>query len=256
LSEVKGEAPNHFRSVGFTLEPDEFQSLLQRAQSNGATFVTPHGGYIAWSPGAGAELWLNLETGRDAQTHVLRGVTPNFTGGGRMSAVVEGLERNAEYPLEGEMLAWSEPVGEAHGLYPFSATVPDFDHLAERELPFRAELAIAGFANDFAWWPSERDYEDAIANDETRFGTHSFVPVGLFGENVGRARSYGLVNGTLRSFSKAVNPATERPFVHARVETYGGEIDIVAPPDRVVGEPNVGAVVRATCWLVARVLAA
>jgi hypothetical protein len=152
------------------------------------------------------------------------------------------------------MVAWSEPAGEAHGQYPFSATVPDFDQIAEREVPFRAELAIAGFANDFAWWPSERAYEEAIAGDETRFGAHSFVPVGLFGDNVGRARSYGLVSGRLRNFSTAVNPATERPFVHARVETYGGEIDIVAPPDRVSGEPNIGAVVRATCWLVARVV--
>jgi hypothetical protein len=248
------EAPNHFRSVGFTLEPDEFQSLLQRAQSNGASFHTPHGGYIAWTPGAGAELWLNVETRDDAR--VLRGVTPSFDGGGRMRAVVEGFERSADYPLEGEMLAWSEPLGEAHGRYPFSATVPDFDQVAARELPFRAELAIAGFANDFAWWPNAREYEAAIANDATRFDAQSFVPVGLFGDNVGRARSYGLVNGTLRAFSRAINPATERPFVHARVETYGGEIDIVAPPERIAGEPNVGAIVRATCWLVARVVGA
>ena len=246
------ESPNHFRSVGFTLEPDEFQSLLQRAQSNGASFVTPNGGYIAWTPGAGAELWLNLETREEAR--VLRGVTPNFTGGGRMRVVVERFERDRDYPLEGEMLAWSEPAGEAHGLYPFSATVPDFDQIAERELPFTAELAVAGFASDFSWWPDKTTYEDAIAKDETRFGARSFVPVGLFGDNVGRARSYGLVNGTLRTISHHVNPATERPFVHARVETYGGEIDIVAPPERIVGEPNVGAIVRSTCWLVARIV--
>ena len=250
MSEI--EAPNHFRSVGFTLEPDEFQSLLQRAQSHGSNLATPHGGYIAWTPGAGAELWLNVEKRDDS--HVLRGVTPNFTGGGRMRAVVENFERSSDYPLEGEMMAWSEPAGEAHGLYPFSATVPDFDLIAERELPFTAELAVAGFASDFTWWPDERAYEDEIANDATRFGARSFVPVGLFGDNSGRARSYGLVNGTLQTFSRYVNPATERPFVHARVATYGGEIDIVAPPERIVGEPNAGAIVRSTCWLVARVV--
>jgi hypothetical protein len=246
---------DHFRTVGFTLEPSELESLLQRALGRGDVIEAPHGDYRVWTPGAGAELWVNLYR-LEGERRELAGANPHFAGEARMHAIVEALAPNPDFALEGEIYAWASPHGEEHGLYPFSASVPDFDSsLAKRDVPFRAVLALAGFAHEFAWWPDEEAYHASLRDEPTGFAATSFLPIGLFGNNTGRARSQGIITGTIRASELRINPATERQFRYVRVETYGGEIDILAAPDVVRGDPLVGGIARATCWLTARVVA-
>jgi len=245
---------DHFRTVGFTLERDELGSLLKRAVDRGTLIEAPHGDYHVWTPGAGAELWVNMYRlgGRHKE---LAGVNPHFTGEARLGAIVEGIEPNAEFALEGEIYAWASPHGDEHELYPFSASVPDFDaSLAARETPFRTVLALAGFAHEFAWWRDRGDYDEYLRAEPSAFAATSFVPLGLFGNNTGRARSQALVTGIVRASETRINPATERAFRYVCLETYGGEIDIIASPDIVAGEPAVGGVARARCWLTARLV--
>lgn len=243
---------DHFRTVGFTLERSELESLLQRALEGGRRIEAPHGDYHVWAPGAGAELWVNLYR-RDGRRE-LAGANPHFAAQARMQVVIEALEPNAEFALEGAVYAWPAP-GEEHALYPFSASVPDFDaSLAARDVPFRAVLALAGFANELSWWPNPGAYRDALENEAIGFAEASFVPVGLFGHNTGRARSQCVVTGTIVAAETRINPVTERAFALLRLETYGGEIDIVASPDLVTGEPLAGGVARASCWLSARIV--
>jgi len=245
---------DHFRTVGFTLEPSELESLLHRALGRGTVIAAPHGDYHVWTPGAGAELWVNLYR-LEGERRELAGANPHFAGDARLHAIVEGVERNPDFALEGEIYAWASPQGDEHGLYPFSASVPDFDaSLAARDVPFRTELAIAGFAHDVRWWPSDAAYRQWLRDEPTGFAATSFIPIGLFGDNTGRARSQGIVSGTIRAAESRINPATERAFWRMRIETYGGEIDVLAAPDVVAGEPPVGGVMRATCWLTARVV--
>jgi hypothetical protein len=244
---------DHFRTVGFTLERDELESLLQRAVDGGTLIEAPHGDYHVFSPGGGAELWVNTYRlgGRRKE---LAGVNPHFTGDARINAIVEGIEPNAEFALEGEIYAWASPRGEEHGLYPFSASVPDFDaSLAARETPFRTVLALAGFAHEFAWWPDRTAYEEYLRAEPSAFAATSLVPLGLFGNNTGRARSQAVVTGTVLASELRINPATERSFRHVRIDAYGGEIDVLASPDIVAGEPAVGGIARARCWLTARI---
>jgi hypothetical protein len=59
------------------------------------------------------------------------------------------------------------------------------------------------------------------------------------------------VTGTIRACETRINPATERAFWRIRLETYGGEIDILAAPDVVAGEPTIGGIVRAVSQHVA-----
>ena len=246
--------PDHFRTVGFTLEPSELQSLLERALGGGSVIEAPNGDYRVWTPGAGAELWVNLYR-LDGEKRELAGANPHFASDARMHAIVEGIEPNPGFALEGELYAWASPGGDEHGLYPFSASVPDFDaSLAKRGVPFRAVLALAGFAHELRWWPSDAVYQQSLRDEPTGFATTSLVPIGLFGSNTGRARSQGIVTGTIRASESRINPATERAFWRIRVETYGGEIDVLAAPDVVAGEPVIGGIVRATCWLTARIV--
>jgi len=243
-----------FRTVGVTLERDEVSSLLQRAIDGGTLIEAVHGDYRVWTPGAGAELWVNLHRG-DGNTRELAGANPHFASDARMNAIVEAIEPNADFALEGEIYAWASPGGDEHGLYPFSASVPDFAaSLATRSVPFRAELALAGFAHEVRWWANEEAYAASMRDEPTGFAATSIVPVGLFGSNTGRARSQGVVTGTIAASELRYNPATERPFRRLLVETYGGHIDILAAPDLVEGEPIVGGIARATCWLTARIV--
>jgi len=248
---------DHFRTVGFTLERDELASLLQRAIDAGKLIEAPHGDYRVWTPGAGAELWVNLYR-RDGNLRELAGANPHFASDARMEAIVEAIEPNADFALEGEIYAWASPGGDEHGLYPFSASVPDFDaslaSLASLDVPFRATLALAGFAHELRWWPDEDAYADSIRDEPTGFAATSIVPVGLFGNNTGRARSQGVVTGAIAASELRYNPATERPFRRLLLETYGGHIDILAAPEVVSGDPIVGGIARATCWLTARIV--
>jgi hypothetical protein len=245
---------DYFRTVGFTLERTELESLLQRALHGGTLIEAPHGDYRVWTPGAGAELWVNLYRLSDSR-HELAGANPHFRSDARMNAVVEALEPNAEFALEGEIYAWASPEDREHGLYPFSASIPDFDAaLGKRDAPFNAVLALCGFAHELAWWPDEAAYRASLESRPTGFAATSFVPVGLFGHNTGRARSQCVVTGTIRATETRINPATERAFRRLRIETDGGEIDILGAPEIVHGEPPVGGVARATCWLTARIV--
>ena len=244
---------DHFRTVGFTLERGELSSLVQRALDGGTSIAAPHGDYRVWTPGSGAELWLSMYRLPDGRLE-LAGMNPHFAGGARMDAIVEAIERNADYVLEGEIYAWASPRGDEHGLYPFSASVPDYDAaLAGRELPFRTTLELAGFANDVAWWENDAAYHASLRDEPTGFAATSFVPTGLFGNNSGRARSQCIVTGTVRSAQMRFNAVTERRFWCFRVATFGGEVDVVAAPEVVAGEPPAGGVIRAPCWLTARI---
>jgi hypothetical protein len=245
---------DYFRTVGFTLERTELESLLHRALDGGTVIEAPHGDYRVWTPGAGAELWVNLYRTGDSRRE-LAGANPHFRSEARMNAVVEALEPNAEFALEGEIYAWASPEGAEHGLYPFSASIPDFDSaLAARDVPFNAVLALCGFAHELKWWPDEAAYRASLEREPAGFAATSFVPVGLFGHNTGRARSQGVVTGTIVASETRINPATERAFRRLRIETDGGEIDVLGAPEIIHGDPPIGGVARASCWLTARIV--
>jgi hypothetical protein len=251
---------DHFESIGFTLERPEFETLLRRAFAEGDHFVAPHGDYHVWHAGA-AELWVNIY--RLGKRRELAGANPHFDGGARMAVIVESLDRNAEFPLEGELFAWAALPGDGddtaeHGLYPFSASVPNYDLLAgEREPPFRATLALAGFARTVAWWPDDAAFQAAQRADDpdgVALAAASFLPTGLFGKNAGHARSQALVVGTVTASKEQINAATGRGYRSLRVETYGGEIDIVASETLLPDMPGIGSIVQADCWLSGRIV--
>ena len=251
---------DYFEAIGFTLERPEFETQLQRALAEGEHLVAQHGDYHVWHIG-GAQLWVLMY--RLGKRRELAGANPHFEGGARMSVIVESLDRNAEFPLEGEMYAWATEPGadadaKAHGIYPFSASLPDYDVVAPlRATPFRATLALAGFASKVEQWPDEAAFaaEQRREREGIAFASQSFVPTGLFGKHLGRARSHAVVTGSVTASKALTNDATGRPYAAFRVQTYGGEIDVVAAQAQLTGIPELGSVVRAHCWLSGRFVA-
>jgi hypothetical protein len=256
---VDTESPaafDHFQSIGFTLERPGFDSALQRAVNEGESIVAPHGDYHILHAGDGPELWVTMY--RLGRRRELAGANPHFAGASRIDVLVESLDRNEEFPLEGEAYVWVQPDPDdpEHGLYPFSVSLPDFDAMTETNRPpFRACLALTGFAKELASWPDEDAYQAAEAGNDAPFAPASFVPLGLFGNAIGRTRSIALVTGRVTRATLRGNPVSERTFWHLCLETYGGEIDIVAPPHLLASAPPPGGIVRATCWLSGRLFA-
>jgi hypothetical protein len=248
---------DYFESIGFSLERPEFETQLQRALAEGEHLVAQHGDYHIWHIGA-AELWVLMY--RLGKRRELAGANPHFEGGARMSVIVESLDRNAEFPLEGEMYAWAALPGEdtdakAHGIYPFSASLPDYDLVADSHVPpFRATLALAGFASKVDRWADEAAFsaEQRREREGIAFASQSFVPTGLFGKHVGRARSHAVVTGRVVGAQALTNGATGRSYRALRVATYGGELDVVAAEAQLPGLPDADSIVRAHCWLSGR----
>jgi len=245
--------PDHFRTVGFTLERDEIASLIGRAVDGGTVLASPRGEYRAWTPGAGAELWVMLRVSPEGGRE-LTGMAPHFDGGGRIDAMIEAVEPHPEFPMEGELYAWALDRAGAHARYPFSASVPDFAATAaDLNLPARVTLALAGFAQELEWWPDDDAYRADRAARPTEVAEADLLPIGLFGTATGKARARAVVTGAVVASALRTNPATERRFRHLRLATFGGEIDVVADLDLVPGDPGIGAVARADCWLSARI---
>jgi hypothetical protein len=236
---------DYFESIGFTLERAEFEAHLHRALLEGEHLVAEHGDYHVWHIGD-AELWVTMY--RLGKRRELAGANPHFEGGARMAVIVDSLDRNAEFPLEGELYAWAALPGEgadasAHGIYPFSASLPDYDLVAgAHKPPFRATLALAGFAGKV-----ELQTDGAAS-------ARSFVPTGLLGKHVGRARSHAVVTGHVAGVQALTNAATGRPYSALRVQTHGGELDIVTAQAQLPTMPELGSIVRAHCWLSGRLV--
>src|SRR4051812_36390839 len=119
---------NHFSALGFRVTDEEgFHKLVQQAANAGRSMPTPRGEYLRWAPGAGVELWIQVNRQRE-----LTGCNPHFAGEARMEVQgVKTLPGDSE-TLDGSLYAWAAPQGEEpeSGAYPFVVDLPDFDLVA------------------------------------------------------------------------------------------------------------------------------
>ncbi len=128
------------------------------------------------------------------------------------------------------------------------------------------DVVIVGFASSLSLCATPDDFERAQAvlfgeadpsvprepGKPMRLADQAFMPHGMFGAegNLG-ARARALLTGNVESVTLARNEMAGAPFVHTRVRTLGGPIDIVAPADS-VEVPEHATLAVADCWLVGR----
>ncbi|MBI2376150.1 MAG: hypothetical protein HYV07_19310 [Deltaproteobacteria bacterium] len=85
-----------------------------------------------------------------------------------------------------------------------------------------------------------------------RLADQAFLPHGMFGsEGTLGARARALLAGTVEGVASIRNELTGTQFLHARVRTLPGSIDIVAPANA-LEIPEHPTLALAECWLVAR----
>ena len=252
---------NHFTSLGFPIETEEeYHQLVADAAENGTEYATTDGVYLQWTVETGAELWVhvNLE-------NQVTGLEPHFAGVSRMRVRVDHpIIASEEYLMEGGFYAWSEPSkeegAESPGLFPFVFSTPDFQVHAERSLPSLMDVQLVGFAHELEAFTTEQAYYDSQQSD-IKFAAESFIPSGLFVQpdasgNRSSPEPYGMVTGHVKESALIENARTGVSFWWARIQTAGGEIEIVADPETLVGELMPGGVIRGSFWLSGRVFPA
>lgn len=201
-----------FGALGFTVEPfDNFRALVQRAVQEGEAFETPYGSYIRWAPGAGIELWAQV----DLQGEVI-GCHPHFAGPSRVAVQVLKMVWDDPTPLDGYIQVEAEL-----GSFLFQCNVPDFARIrGHLECPARATLQLAAFAYSLACYATDADWYAARRHEEGEedapvFSLESFVPLGPV-EPLGRSDpkvSEALLSGHVEYAELRRNPIAGGPLL-------------------------------------------
>lgn len=247
--------PSHLSSLGFpTASAEAVSQYVRWAVEQGEVVPASRGSYIVWAPGQGVQLWVQV----DPEDRIV-GLQPHFGGKARMRvALTERVTRPDDSILDGGFYAWADPRGAASdgGAYPFVFDAPDFDLWRAVVLPTVTDIQVAAFAHELRAYPDDEAYY-AAQQQKPGFAAEAFIPAGLFAVGAGETtppRALAIFSGHAVDASLRTNSATGGLFYTARVRTHGGELDVVADPEVVIGGLARGVVVSGSFWLSGRVV--
>ncbi len=220
----------------------------------------PLGFYYKFQDESGAELYLQGNQGQD-----ILGFNPAFNAKSRRRVgLTTAIERDTSV-LDGAFKVWANPADENNpedsGDFPFVFDMPDFRLQEDIEMQKTVDVALTAFAsNDFEIFSSEEEFEASHA-DQSMFGARSFSASGLFKEGEGGTvedvippQAHANFSGEIKEFELRTNSLTEAQFYWFLLETYGGEIDVVADPKLVSAEPKIGGIVKGSFWISGKII--
>ncbi len=146
-----------------------------------------------------------------------------------------------------------DPANPEKGTAELLFDMPDAALHRALALPAVCEVQLAAFAQRLDAYPDEIAYMEAQEGGMV-YATTSLVASGLYVRPGELPEAQLLLSGWVQETALLVNPATGLLFRWARVQTLGGEVDVVADPAVVQGVVRVGGVVSGAFWLSGRVL--
>ena len=222
------------------------------------TVPCPQGFYLKFADASGAEIWLQGNSEQE-----LIGFNPHFAGVSRRRVgLTQAIAREAS-ELDGGFHAWANPMGDAgemSGDYPFVFDVPDFRLNEISQFPYVCDVQLTALAsNDFVIFADEKSY-DASQTDELKYSAKSFIPVGLFAFDadeeaidLNAVRPIARFAGEIKKFELKINQLSGNEFYWLLIDTFGGEIDVVADAKLISSEPQIGGIVSGQFWLSGRI---
>jgi hypothetical protein len=247
--------PNHLSDIGFDFNTEEeFRELAYQVYELGQRLRVKHGVYLHWSPGEGVEIWGQLDNSDD-----FIGFNPHFAGDSVMSVgLTARIERTEASALDGAFYGCASPDGDnaESGYYQFVFDTPDFRLCDSVKLPCIVEAQIAAFAHELSAFENDELYK-AAQSEGLRFAAESFIPSGLFTEDLKSAEepeAYAILTGHVIKTVLRINPVTKSEFLWAKVQTLGGVFDVVADPLIVNGAVVEGGIVQGSFWLSGRLI--
>jgi hypothetical protein len=246
-------------SVGFHDRDveDRYNVYVQMCE-HGEIVETKSTKYLRWEVGENLELWTRVKGGQpDALYHYY------YAGGARMNvALLEKMPRRDETVSDGAFFCRSSAcagVGWIAGRVPFVFDTPDFHRYDDLLLPRLAQVQLTAFASNLRAFAYEGEYLEAFPTNEKGYGWNCkhFIPACLLGfrdeENELQA-AVTQVSGLVLDEGIITNPVTGLDFCWAKVETIGGEVDVVCSPERLSGYLVRGGIATANCYLYGRLI--
>lgn len=249
--------PSHMSSIGFPMANEEdFEKYARMALENGSTIKVDRGIYINWSIENGVELWAQVDNNNN-----FIGLNPHFIGQAKMKvSLIEKVDRSEISILDGAFYSWADPAEDNNpesGCYPFVFDTPNFGVFEFIETPRIVEVQLSAFAHELNIFESDEAFDASQSDQEAKFAAESFIPSGLFTVDGGETEppeALAIFSGHVLETKVLNNPITDNQFVWIKVETLGGEIDIVADPELVKEKVFVGGIVRGSFWLSGKLL--
>jgi hypothetical protein len=246
-------------SVGFRDRNsfDFYNTYLQLCE-NGEIFETKNAKYLRWDVGDNLELWTRVkDEGPEMHYHSC------FEGDARMTvALLEKTPRRKEMFSDGAFFCRSSAsagAGWLAGRAPFVFDTPYFHRYDDLQLPRLASVQLTAFAFTMQGFADEEEYDVAYPADEEGYcwDYKHFVPACMIeprGEDNELQPACGEVSGYVLDSGILTNPSTDLDYCWAKVETIGGEVDMVCAPDRLSGYIVKGGIAVANCYLYGRLI--
>lgn len=251
--------------IGFTFsDAEDFQrSMIKLAAEAIERIGCEAGDYSVWRSRTGAEIWFHIPfLGTEDAAQDIAGLTPFYEGLSTIDVeVVERVNRPDDNDFEGAMTAQAQDPDGSNDGYPLTFDAVDFSVHSGRQLPFRVQARITGFARQVRAFADEAAYaaDKSGPLGEIAMAPRAFIPVGQFGETSDEAppqsvASTALITGHVSEHRVLVNEVTGRSFHWMLVDSLAASFDIVADPESVTGDIVEGGTVEVGCVLIGRLL--
>lgn len=227
--------PNHFSDIGFRITKDNLETAIGKIY-NGTrkdsfnVEASNHAEYIMLNIDEQIEIWFPVKNNK---------ISPfSFTLFYRTNTFLE-IE-NAER-IKDNYSMYDAALPDYYPLRIMCPTPKLYPYLSKYK---KYKCQVACFADQMKVYKNADEfYEDSPYGE--KFGVNMLVPSGTFGpdEETGKINSRIIMSGTVKSFEERTNSFTGRCYDFIRVETYGGEYDILADPEFIPDDISEGDII-------------
>jgi hypothetical protein len=240
-----GPMPSHFSSIGFDVTSMEtFGQMVEKILPAAVPIQTSRGTYHRWTSKSGAEVWVQV----NRRSEVIE-AHPHFAGSSQSSIMVDQLIHRAnQTELDGSLHGWMNGTAADgdDGDYPLVVDCANYCEFLSEPPPALAIVQLTAFAYEWTAFDSVEAFDAAQRDEEVHFASRSFIPEGVFGDDVAEAQAFFC--GHVLAAEERTNEVTGRAFYWAQVETYGTTLDVVMDP-QTSDCPKIGGVIKGTFWL-------
>jgi len=251
---------SNLSDIGFpTTSEQDINDMISHVLEHTETIRCSRGFYLKFADASGAEIWLQGNFEQE-----LIGFNPHFAGKSRRKVgLTQAIEREAS-ELDGGFHAWANPSGagaETSGEYPFVFDIPDFRLNEVSKLPHVCEIQLTAFAsNDFKIFADEKEYENG-QKGELKYAAKSFVSSGLLAfdaadetADLNAVQPIGALTGEIKEYELKINELSGNRFYWFMIDTFGGEVDVVADEKLISITPSIGGIVSGQFWLSGKII--
>jgi hypothetical protein len=248
--------PSAFTTIGVPLvdSEEDYEAWARRAAGEGQALSLAKGEYRVLTSNAGPQLWAGVDRrGRVAA------LTPHYAGAAVCRArLTSRITRAGESRFEGAFDGWAlsesptSPADASGDTVPLLFDAPDYLAHLELRLPALVDVQIAAFAFECTWHRDPEAFDAAQATAELPLAEQAFAYLDVFQEDPQRAAT-AMLSARVAETALQVNELSGCDFRWASARTLIGDIDIVADPAIVDGEPTAGGLVDGAFWLSGRI---